>query len=184
MQPEQPDGMPGTLPSHIDLDGDVWRFACAFYGIASVSETCLRLQDKWGVDIVCLILVLYSHAVRERPLSAGDVTSLKASMKLWRQETVLPLRALRRRLKAPPAGFPAQETEALRSMIKKAELRAEQIQLAMGEQWLLRLPASGGPAIEEILPLLQETACGEEPEKFRSLMKPLLSAAHDTAASR
>lgn len=184
MQPEQPEGMQDDLPSHIDLDGDVWRFACEFYGVASVSDACLRLQDKWGMDIVCLILVLYSHAIRERPLSAAEVTSLKASMKFWRQETVLPLRALRRRLKAPPAGFPAQETEALRGMIKKAELRAEQIQLAMGERWLSRLPASNGPTIEDILPLLQETACGEEPEEFRSLMKPLLSAARETAASR
>lgn len=54
-------------------------------------------------------------------------------MAAWRADAVLPLRSVRKALKERQSD-PA--IEALRSDVKKAELLAEQIQIAMTELWL------------------------------------------------
>jgi uncharacterized protein (TIGR02444 family) len=114
----------------------------------------LRLQDKAGIDVIALIAVLYADAVLTRSCDEQDIAKLQALMSRWRDETVLPLRRLRRALKQPPQEFPAEETEALRGLIKKAELRAEQIQLALAEQWLSERPPHAGRELEQMLTLL------------------------------
>nr|WP_292772469.1 hypothetical protein [Mesorhizobium sp.] len=40
-------------------------------------------------------------------------------------------------------------------MIKKAELRAEQVQMALAEQWLSARPPHAGMELDQALPLLQ-----------------------------
>lgn len=169
--------MQDAISPQLDLDGEVWRFALAFYGAPGVSEACLRLQDEAGLDVVAAIVILYAEARLHRRLTADQVQQLKSGMKSWRDETVLPLRDLRRRLKAPPSGFPAAETEGLRNLIKKAELRSEQIQLAMGERWLASIPASEGLAAEAALGLLLRTPSEGLPDDIAALIEHLASAA-------
>lgn len=157
----------------LDLDGPIWRFALAFYGRPGMAGACLALQDEAGVDVIALIVVLYSYAVLERGMDAADVEALRESMAAWREETVLPLRGLRRRLKAPLAGFPAVETELLRDLVKKAELKAEQIQLAMAARWITARPAPArqGLAPQDALPLLAAAAAREpSPAVFASVL--------------
>jgi uncharacterized protein (TIGR02444 family) len=117
----------------------------------------LRLQDKAGIDVVALIAVLYADAVLIRSCDEHDIAGLRALMNRWREETVLPLRRLRRTLKQPPHEFPAKETEALRGLIKKAELHAEQIQLALAERWLSERPPHPGIELEHMLTFLADT---------------------------
>lgn len=163
--------------SQLDLDGDIWRFALRLYGAPGCSDACLRLQDEAGIDVVNMIIVLYADAKLNRRLSGDQVNLLKAEMKRWRDETVLPLRRLRRRLKAPPAAFPAEETEALRNLIKKAELRSEQIQLAMGERWLSRTMPADGLTVETALLMLCEEMPDVPPANIRVLIEELATAA-------
>jgi hypothetical protein len=117
----------------------------------------------------------------KRRLSANEVSLLKAEMKRWREETVLPLRALRQRLKTPPVDFPADETEALRNLIKMAELRAEQIQLAMGERWLVRSRPHDGLSVEEALPLLRENGPDGPATELSALIEHVATAARGAA---
>ena len=77
----------------------------------------MRLQDEAGIDVIALIVVLYADTVLTRGLDERDIAGLQPSMRRWREETVLPLRRLRRELKQPPPEFPAEETEALRGLI-------------------------------------------------------------------
>ena len=114
----------------------------------------MRLQDEAGIDVIALIVVLYADTVLTRSLDERDIAGLQASMRRWREETVLPLRRLRRELKQPPPEFPAEETEALRGLIKKTELRAEQIQLALAERWLSERSPHAGIELEKALTLL------------------------------
>jgi uncharacterized protein (TIGR02444 family) len=114
----------------------------------------LCLQDEAGIDVIALIVVLYADTVLTRGLGERDIAELQASMRRWREETVLPLRRLRRALKQPPPEFPAEETEALRGLIKKTELRAEQIQLALAERWLSERSPHAGIELEKALTLL------------------------------
>ena len=113
--------------------------------------------------MIALIVVLYADTVLTRGLGERDIAGLQASMRRWREETVLPLRRLRRELKQPPPEFPAEETEALRGLIKKTELRAEQIQLALAERWLSERSPHAGIELEKALTLLA-AAPGEDDE--------------------
>ena len=72
------------------------------------------------------------------------------------------MRRLRRALKQPPPEFPAEETEALRGLIKKTELRAEQIQLALAGRWLSERPSNTGMELEKALALLAGVPGGDD----------------------
>lgn len=166
--------MPSTPDAPLDLDGPIWRFALAFYGTPGIAQACLALQDEMDLDVIALIAILYAYAVLDRPMDDEEVAGLCASMAGWRKETVLPLRGLRRRLKTPPDGFPAVESELLRELIKKAELKAEQIQLALAERWITRQKAAVPGLPPEIA--VQRLTAGQDtpPDTF----KLLIAAAH------
>jgi uncharacterized protein (TIGR02444 family) len=142
-----------TDMSKLDLDGQLWRFALEFYALPSVAEACLTLQDEAQLDVIQLLAAIYADLVLQQPLSSQDVAELKRQTVEWRGATVLPLRDIRRFLKPPRDGFP-EERQLLREKVKAAELLAEQIQLAMTEQWLGRRPPGPGLQMREVLGLL------------------------------
>ena len=134
----------------LDLDGALWRFAVSFFGRPDVSEACLDLQDRAGLDIVLLLSVIYADRMLTRPLSLAQIAELGEATLRWRKDVVRPLRDLRRFLKPPRAGFP-EERLLLRDQIKAAELKAEQIQLAMLETWLASASPQDGAPPEQAL---------------------------------
>ncbi|KAA0971570.1 TIGR02444 family protein [Aureimonas fodinaquatilis] len=161
--------------TELQLTGPIWRFAIEFYGKPGVSQACLKLQDEAGVDVVALIGILYSHTVLGITFDAAAVSQLRDVISPWRNSTVLPIRDLRRALKRPPEGFPVAETEQLRDLIKSAELKAEQIQLALIERWATSLPVHTGLRLEDALGQLMATA----PDHQAGSFDVLISAARE-----
>ncbi len=103
------------------LDHPLWEFALALYARPGVEAACLRLQDEAGVD-VCELLWrcwLLRHGARPSPALEAALPAVLA----WQQEVTVPLRALRRRLKAEAAT--AGGVAELRETLKRAELQAE-----------------------------------------------------------
>jgi uncharacterized protein (TIGR02444 family) len=103
----------------------LWDFALAFYGRPGVEAACLLLQDEAGVD-VCELLWhcwLYRHG-----LILAEEPSELASIRHWQREVTLPLRGLRRQLKAEAARN--ADTAEVRRRIQQAELAAERETLA------------------------------------------------------
>lgn len=139
------------------LKTPLWDFALDLYGRPGVSQACLTLQDEAGVDVIHLIIIAYADRIGT-PLDSGDIIVLRDAMAEWRAGAVLPLRAARRFLKAPLPILDA-EKEVLRDAVKAAELKAEQLQLAMAHGWLTArtekegVPKGGLP--KEGLPLAQ-----------------------------
>jgi len=147
--------------NRLDLDGPLWRFALTFYALPSVAEACLTLQDEAQLDVIQLLAAIYADLILQQPLSSDDVADLGRLTAEWRVATVLPLREIRRFLKPPRDGFP-EERHLLREKVKAAELLAEQIQLAMVEQWLDRRDTKPGlPAREALGLLLKDDAAGQ-----------------------
>jgi uncharacterized protein (TIGR02444 family) len=104
-----------------------WRFSLAFYRRPKVAEACIALQEEAGADVNLLLFLLW-HATQARSLSRTEVADLEGRVAPWRDTAVVPLRAVRRALKAP-AGIVAPPTaEAFRTRIKAAELEAERLQ--------------------------------------------------------
>ena len=104
-----------------------WRFSLRFYRQPAVADACIALQEEAGVDVNLLLFLLW-HATHKRALAAAEVAALEQRIGAWRDMTVVPLRALRRALKSPPALVAPATAELFRTRIKAAELEAERLQ--------------------------------------------------------
>ena len=104
-----------------------WRFSLAFYRRPGVADACIALQEESGVDVNLLLFLLWQAGAR-CAFTATEVAALEARIGPWRDATVVPLRAVRRALKAPPALVEAANAEAFRNRIKAVELEAERLQ--------------------------------------------------------
>jgi uncharacterized protein (TIGR02444 family) len=104
-----------------------WRFSLGFYRQPGVADACIALQEGSGVDVNLLLFLLW-HAAQQRALSRADIAALEAKIAPWREATVIPLRAVRRALKSPPALVGSGTGEAFRTRIKAVELEAERLQ--------------------------------------------------------
>ncbi len=117
--------MPPAPPDDIS---SLWNFSLLQYARTGVADICLRLQDEQGVNINVL---LWCAWLEQRGLIL-DATRLRNAQKrihAWDEHYVVPLRQLRRRMKAE-FGVVDVGIERVRSQIKQAELIAEkQLQL-------------------------------------------------------
>ena len=104
-----------------------WRFSLKYYGQAGVSDACIALQDGCGVD-VNLLLFLFWLASERQVLSADEVKKLDATIKSWRELTIVPIRDTRRKLKGAKTFVDPAKQEVLRDKIKAVELEAEKLQ--------------------------------------------------------
>jgi uncharacterized protein (TIGR02444 family) len=118
-------------------DSPFWRFSLRFYRQPDVAAACIALQDEAGVDVNLLLFLLW-NATLSRTLPAASVEDLDRRIGAWRSAAVIPLRDLRRALKAPPPVVEAGAAEAFRTRIKAVELEAERLQ----QQTMYELAAS------------------------------------------
>ena len=135
------------------VDGPLWQFAEAVYGHAEVSQACLFLQDRCGVDVNVLLFALWLAAERKIQIDVAVIREVDATVRQWRQEIVQPLRAIRRRLKTGPSPAPDAATEALRARLIDVEIELERIELSVLEGFdLMNLPqAADKPTAQNAL---------------------------------
>ena len=101
----------------------LWSFSLAVYGRPDVPALCIDLQDRHGADVNVVLALLFA-GTRGIRLDAAAVAALDAAVRDWRDEVVVPLRAVRRRLKEEAGEAP----QALRTTVKGAELAAERLE--------------------------------------------------------
>jgi len=129
-----------------------------------------------------MLVATYADLILRQPLSAEDVAEHNRQTSEWRTETVLPLREIRRVLKPPRDGFP-EERQLLREKVKATEQLAEQIQLAMAEQWLGRRKPSLGLPMQAVLGLLlSKDGLQQGSERTIGIAFSALATARDTIA--
>ena len=104
-----------------------WRFSLQFYRQGGVAEACIALQEDSGAD-VNLVLFLLWHAAQRRRLAPAEIAAIERRIAPWRDMAVIPLRAVRRALKSPPALVAGGAAEAFRTRVKAVELEAERLQ--------------------------------------------------------
>jgi uncharacterized protein (TIGR02444 family) len=110
-----------------------WDFVVELYAKSGISQACLELQDRLGVDVSFLLTVLFYAKHYGIDFSADEIASLDRSISAWRNEVILPLRRLRRRVKA--SDLLSSSTEEFYQRIKADELLAEQLEIgALGQQ--------------------------------------------------
>lgn len=104
-----------------------WRFSIKFYAVPGVAPACIELQDRANVDVNVLFFLLWS-ASQGRALDVTAVTEIEHAIGPWRDMAVVPIRNIRRALKAPPPIMAAEIAEGFRTRIKAVELEAERLQ--------------------------------------------------------
>jgi uncharacterized protein (TIGR02444 family) len=114
-------------PSHTPTDTPFWRFSLNFYRQAGVAEACIALQDDCGVDVNLMLFLLWL-AANGRQLSLDNIKELDQAVRTWRELIIIPIREIRRKLKAAPTLVDAGKQEALRTKVKAIELEAERLQ--------------------------------------------------------
>lgn len=119
-----------------------WDFSLRIYSSPAVQKACVELQDGSGIDVNVLLYMLW-HASQGRRLDAADAAAVLEAVESWRVDVVVPLRTARRNLKAPPPALDAPAAEALRAIVKKAELEAERLQ--QSALFTLELPSGAAP---------------------------------------
>ncbi len=104
-----------------------WRFSLRFYRQPGVADACIALQDGCGVDVNILLFFLWL-ATAKRSVPAATAQAVCAKAGAWRDEVVVPLRTLRRKLKDGSSLVERSAAELFRTRIKAVELESERLQ--------------------------------------------------------
>ena len=104
-----------------------WNFSLGYYRGAGVSEACLELQDRCGVDVNVVLFLLWM-ASQKRVLTADQVKRLADKVRPWQTDVIGPIRALRRMLKSDAPLLDKGSAELFRTRIKAVELESERLQ--------------------------------------------------------
>jgi len=164
-----------------------WDFAVQAYGRPGAREAALALQDRRGVDVVALLVLLHRAARGGGSLSPDRLAEALARVAPWRAQAILPLRRVRRALKSWRFGAAAADprAEAVRAKVAEAELKAERVEL---EQLALALAPGDGPpgdpgaAGAALVALYFKVAAIEADARDRRDLSTLLAAAIPAAA--
>jgi len=130
-----------SIPEARKQSSPFWRFSLRLY--PKVADTCLALQDRFGVDVNVLLFLLFA-AHHGRKLGAVEVRGVTSAVASWNREVVAPLRSVRRFLRSPPGIVEERAAETLRQHVKQVELEAERLQQE-GLYRNMRLDELGGP---------------------------------------
>ena len=132
---------------------DAWDFIGARYRDLTPDESkhLHGLQDAHGLDIVLHLFQEYSALRLGRSLTPDEVASAESQIAGWRSEVILPLRRLRRGLEDPPSFATGQpeSAQALRALIARAELEAEQVELYALCGWLSSMAATQTHGVDQ-----------------------------------
>lgn len=137
---------------------DLWTFALETYARPGVEAACLSLQERRGLDVDLLLLACWLGRRGVR-LPAAHLPALEAEVAALRNEVIVPLREIRRRMKRTvwPDGL-AAPAEGLRAGVKRLEIDAERAELEALERATRDLQGSAGSVVEANLGLFGDPA--------------------------
>lgn len=110
-----------------------WTHAVALYGRDEVAASCLRLQDRDGLEVNLLLFCCFAAALGLPPLERPALKSMALALAPWQKGMVVPLRHLRRGMRPGGQGLavrldlPAAQAAELREGLIEAELAAEKV---------------------------------------------------------
>ncbi len=172
---------------------DHWQFSLAVYTQEDVAGHCLALQDRIGLDVNMLLMMLWAASRWGHAPTTEQIAQADSLVQDWREEVILPLRKLRTRLKTGPAPAPDAITNELRENIKRLELEAERTEQDVLAEWvreqkpLSRLPVESsliGSDLKERVDGDAEVSANEVSSVARALDSADLQAVLEQTAVR
>ncbi|MDO8411944.1 MAG: TIGR02444 family protein [Phenylobacterium sp.] len=145
----------------------LWNWAVDTYGRAGVAQAALALQDEHGQNVPLLLWAAFARTADPQALETAA-----ALARTWETTAILPLRRVRRTLKAPRPPTRDATREALRAQVKAAELAAERC--------LLEALGTIDPGLAPLVPLDEALAAaghawdpGLDPNQLATLARAL-----------
>lgn len=78
-------------------DVQFWQFCLSWYARPGVSQACIELQDKLGLNVNLMLLLCWCEQ-QKLQLSFDQIERLGLSLKVWSEKYTQPLRQLRRQI--------------------------------------------------------------------------------------
>ncbi len=125
---------------------ELWDFTLSVYGQKGVSQACIALQDRRGLDVDVMLFCSWLGATGRGAISREELDRAWEAIALWQAEIVTTLRAVRRRIKDGFAGAPEAAAKAVGKAVLTREIEAERISLIMLEGTTSRSAAPDRPA--------------------------------------
>jgi len=108
-----------------------WDFALKVYRSPGVSDACLEVQERLGMDVNVLLFCCWVGDSGRGSLTPQTLARACDTVAPWHETVVKNLRTVRRALKGGLASAPKELTDALRSQIQAREIDAEHIEQLM-----------------------------------------------------
>jgi uncharacterized protein (TIGR02444 family) len=128
-----------------DAAAELWEFSLDFYARPGVSTALIELQDRAGLDVNLILFALWHGLSGRGRLDDERLAVADQAARAIQTEIVMPLRALRRRLRTDPDA----DIQRLREAIKALELDAEKIAQAR-LAGCAGAPATDGDPVERL----------------------------------
>lgn len=106
------------------MSPSLWDWAVEAYARPGVAERLIALQDTAGQNVPLLLWAAW-NAATGRTSEAEALEAARDVARAWDEAAVSPLRAVRRRLKAPLPDLDPSARERIREAVKRVELEAE-----------------------------------------------------------
>ena len=120
-------------------DNPFWDFSVDFYGQKGVGERLIWLQESLQIDINLMLYCYWVASIGRPILTESQIRKLVMQVKVWQNETVVPLREVRNKLKQFSYTKYKMWSNEVRNRVKTAELEAERLeQLILYNQELLK----------------------------------------------
>lgn len=158
---------------------DFPAYSIALYSREMVEESCLRLQDEYGLDVNA-VLFCYWFGTRHGVIGEDLWARIDEISSQWQGHLIRPLREARRWLKQP--GFePDPQLQKLRERIKEDEIAAELLQQRMMQEacagFVDSAPAEAAEAVRRNAEALLERRGIAIDGEIRDLLAAISSAA-------
>jgi len=125
-------------------DNPFWDFTLAVYRGEGVSQACIELQDRLGLDVNFLLLAVFAGS-RGFAIAAPQWERLEALARPWRENVIHPLRGVRRWLKTQMA-LPAPVIDPMRRAVLAQEIESEGMQQRL--MWTALAIPAGEPSLQ------------------------------------
>lgn len=79
-----------------------WVYSCAVYANEEVKAACLRMQDRFGLNVNVLLYCLYLGQ-QQKLINQEQFERLACTLSPWHENITRPLRQLRRKIKTHAA---------------------------------------------------------------------------------
>lgn len=109
-------------------DSPFWDFSLEVYGKPRVADSCIYLQDRYGMNVNVLLLCVWVGAAGMGSLAATDLNRCIRRTRDWQRTIVKPLRGIRRACGDEPLGVPDALMQIFRPLVQGTEIDAEHVE--------------------------------------------------------